>query len=68
MDCGDGFLPSTDCAGDFNGDGMRALDDLLLLLGAYGNAWTGPYDLDNSGLVGSTDVLDFLTLFSSFCD
>ncbi len=68
MECGDGFLPSADCEGDFNGDGMRALDDLLLLLGAYGNAWTGPYDLDNSALIGSTDVLDFLTLFSSFCD
>lgn len=68
MECGSGFLPSDECAGDFNGDGTRALDDLLLLLSAYGNAWTGPYDLDNSGLVGSTDVLDFLTLFSTFCD
>ena len=48
-------------------DAIVAIDDLLLLLGAYGAYWTGPYDLDEGGFIGSGDLLIFLTEFGSPC-
>jgi hypothetical protein len=64
---GTGFLASGDCAGDFNGDGLVSMTDLLHFLTAYGNDWTGPYDMDNNAVVGSSDLLLFLAEFGEIC-
>ena len=65
---GDGFLPSADCQGDFNGDGARGSGDLILFLTAFGLGWTGPYDLDNTAAVETSDLLMFLQLWDTPCD
>ncbi|MGB1384634.1 MAG: hypothetical protein ACPG66_07910 [Flavobacteriales bacterium] len=64
---GDGFLPSDECLGDFNGDGTCGSGDLILFLTAYGFGWTGPYDMDNSAVVDTQDLLVFLTRFNETC-
>ena len=65
---GDGFLPSDVCSGDFNGDGTRGSGDLILFLTAFGLGWTGPYDLDNSAVIDTQDLLEFLQLWNTECD
>ena len=65
---GNGFLPSGDCEGDFNGDGARGSGDLILFLTAFGLGWTGPYDLDNSAAIDTPDLLTFLQLWDSTCE
>ena len=65
---GNGFLPSGDCEGDFNGDGARGSGDLILFLTAFGLGWTGPYDLDNSAAIDTPDLLTFLHLWDSTCE
>jgi len=64
---GDGFLPSDECLGDFNADGTCGSGDLILFLTAYGFGWTGPYDMDNSAVVDTQDLLVFLTRFNETC-
>ena len=64
---GDGFLPSGECLGDFNGDGVCGSGDLILFLTAYGLGWTGPYDMDDSATVDTQDLLVFLTRFNEVC-
>ena len=57
------------CPADFNGDGFRGVDDLLILLVSYNGAPPlGPEDLDGSGTVGVDDILAFLTMFDTVCD
>ena len=41
--------------------------DLILFLTAYGFGWTGPYDMDNSAVVDTQDLLVFLTRFNETC-
>ena len=68
MGCGgSGFLPSGECPGDFNGDAVVNISDLLPFLSAVSNPWTGPFDLDNNGIVGAPDLLLFLSVFGEPC-
>ena len=41
---------------------------LLLFLAAFSNYWTGPYDLDTNGSVGTGDLLLFLGDFGQACE
>ncbi len=65
---GDGFLPSGECLGDFNGDEYVGSDDFLLFLSAFGLAWTGPYDIDSNEEIGVSDLLQMLILFGTPCN
>ena len=68
MGCGgEGFLAGGLCPGDFNADSIINVSDFLLFLSAFGNDWTGPFDMDNNAVVGSADLLQFLTLFGENC-
>jgi hypothetical protein len=68
MGCGgSGFLPAGDCPGDFNGDAVVNINDLLPFLGAVSQPWTGPYDMDNNAIVGAPDLLLFLSVFGEPC-
>jgi hypothetical protein len=66
--------PGTDvedaCSTDFDGDGMTATSDLLLLLAGYGlpvdNAGQLG-DADGDGLVGTSDLLALLSVFGCPC-
>ena len=68
MGCGgEGFIAGGLCPGDFNADSIINVSDFLLFLSAFGNDWTGPFDMDNNAVVGSADLLQFLTLFGENC-
>ena len=57
------------CAADFNGDGFRGVDDLLILLASYnGTPQLGPEDMDGNGLVSVDDILTFLTYYDTVCN
>lgn len=49
--------PSPICHGDFNGDSMVDVSDLLLLLAAWGPCVDCPEDLEGTGEVGVADLL-----------
>ena len=56
------------CPEDINGDGLVAVDDILILLssfGCIGDGCTGDIDMD--GVVGVSDILMVLSAFSSTC-
>ena len=56
------------CPEDINGDGLVAVDDILILLssfGCIGSNCTG--DIDQDGVVGVSDVLEVLGAFSTSC-
>ena len=56
------------CPEDINGDGLVAVDDILILLssfGCLGENCTG--DIDQDGVVGVSDVLSVLSAFSTSC-
>jgi hypothetical protein len=40
----------------------------LLFLNAFSNEWAGVYDFDDNDVIGSNDLLVFLTLFGEDCD
>ena len=69
--CDDGsceYLSCAPCPGDFNSDGQRDVNDMLMLLSAFGcPADCGMQDMDDDGIVGSSDVLMFLGVFGTFC-
>ncbi|MCH2135273.1 MAG: hypothetical protein MK101_01675 [Phycisphaerales bacterium] len=48
--------------GDINGDGVVGVDDLLALIGAWGET-DHPADLDGSGVVDINDLLKLLSLW-----
>ena len=55
--------------GDFNGDGLRELDDLLMLCGELGQA--GPAcvcDTDGDMVVDIIDFANFLQVYGQDCD
>ena len=66
-----GVVPSDDpCAGDTDGDGVVGLDDLLAVLGGFGEVTGGGAaagDLDGSGVVGLEDLLAVLSAFGGSC-
>ena len=55
------------CPEDLTGDGIVAVDDVLLLLGGFGCVDACPYDVDGDSLVGVSDVLAMLSEFGQAC-
>jgi len=55
-----GIPDECECLADINGDGTVGVNDLLILLGWWGNDPQGPPDLDGSGEVGVKDLLMLL--------
>ncbi len=52
------------CNGDLNEDGMIGVDDLLLLLADWGDAYAyEPSDINGDGAVDVTDLLELLSLW-----
>ena len=58
---------SAQCPADFNESGLIGVEDLLVLVGAYGCAADCAADLDGDDLVGSTDIMLLLSLLGMFC-
>lgn len=65
---GEGFIPSDECSGDFDNDGVVGSADFVLFLSSYGLSWTGPYDLDNSAHIDVLDLLLLLVRFGQTCN
>jgi hypothetical protein len=55
------------CPGDFNGDGMISVADLLALLGDFGCTINCTADFDGNGVVNVGDLLGFLGVFGEEC-
>ncbi len=55
------------CFADYNGDGHRGVDDLLMLLSEFGCLEGCPYDNDLDDLVGVGDLMNMLSVFSVGC-
>jgi hypothetical protein len=70
--CDDGscdYSCLTTCPGDFNGDSVVGISDLLSFLGAYGcPSGCAPYDLSGDDLVGAADLLIFLSYYGTTCN
>lgn len=56
------------CPGDFDGNGVIAVNDVLVALGDFGCAGVCTADLDGDGVVGVTDILNMLAQFGQPCD
>ncbi len=56
------------CLGDFDGDGVIGISDLLIFLSEYGCTSNCTADLDGDGIVGTSDLLIFLSLYGNFCN
>ena len=50
-----GVEPTPECPEDINGDGVVNTEDLLILLGNWGNSGDG--DIDDNGVVNTADLL-----------
>ncbi|MBG83670.1 MAG: hypothetical protein CMJ40_03875, partial [Phycisphaerae bacterium] len=59
----------SDCYGDINGDGGITVDDLLFLLGEFGQNCSGGCDSDinEDGEVDVNDLLELLGVFGNDC-
>ncbi|MGB1031222.1 MAG: FG-GAP repeat domain-containing protein, partial [Flavobacteriales bacterium] len=55
------------CRADFNCDGLRGSEDLLLFLTDFGCLAECSKDLDNNGIVNANDLLILLPLFGKDC-
>jgi plastocyanin len=56
------------CDEDVDGDGVIGVDDLLGLLGVYGDSCSGcSEDIDGNGVVGVDDLLQLLGVYGSDC-
>ena len=58
-----------DCPGDVDGNGQVSVDDLLILLGEFGNDCSGgcDSDIDDNGEVDVNDLLDLLSYYGDTC-
>ena len=56
-ECSSGVCDSSDCSSDINSDGVTNVNDLLEVVGEWGNGATSPADIDANGYVGVGDVL-----------
>ncbi len=71
--CDNGSCEYTSCApcyGDLDGDGLRSVGDLLIVLGDFGciaGAEPCPGDLTGDGQVNTSDVLDLVGVFGLPC-
>ena len=52
---------------DIDGDGIVSVDDLLLLLSAFGSSSAPAEDIDGSGEVSVSDLLSLLAAFGNAC-
>ena len=61
--------PSTSCKGDFDGDGLVTVRDLMSLLSTPQGALTdcSDYDLNNDLQINLNDILDFLSIMGTDC-
>lgn len=55
------------CSGDFNGNGVIEVSDVLVALGEFGCLVSCSADMDGDGLVGVNDILDILAQFGQPC-
>ena len=55
------------CFGDFDGDNLVGIADLMLLLGEFGCPSNCALDLDGDGLFGVSDLVVWLGLFGTSC-
>lgn len=68
--CDDGsceFTSCISCLGDFNGDGMIDILDLLILLAEFGCTQDCVADLNGDNTVSASDATLFFTLFGTVC-
>lgn len=56
------------CMGDFNGDSVVNIGDLLLLLGEYGCTGVCASDMNGDDLVNTADQVAFLAIYGSSCE
>jgi hypothetical protein len=49
------------CLGDIDGNGEVSVDDVLVILGSFGDSTTGPADLNGDGIVNIDDMLIILS-------
>jgi hypothetical protein len=56
------------CYADYNGDGMRSVNDLLTLLSDFGCSTTCFADNDQDGSVGVNDLMNMLSVYGSGCE
>ena len=61
--------PSTSCKGDFDGDGLVTVRDLMSLLSTPQGTLTecSDYDLNNDLQINLNDILDFLSVMGTDC-
>ena len=61
--------PSTTCKGDFDGDGLVTVRDLMDLLSTPQGSLTdcSDYDLNNDLQINLNDILDFLSIMGTDC-
>jgi hypothetical protein len=61
--------PSTSCKGDFDGDGLVTVRDLMSLLSTPQGTLTecSDYDLNNDLQIDLNDILDFLSVMGTDC-
>ena len=55
------------CFADYNGDGMRSVDDLLALLSDFGCFGSCEADNNADGAVGVADLMGMLSVYGSTC-
>ncbi len=55
------------CPEDLDGNGLVGVDDLLMLLAAYGNTCACPEDINESGTVDVDDLLMLLAAYGQDC-
>lgn len=63
------YCPSNECDGDFNGDGLVTVRDLIELLATPQGQLTecSEFDLNNDLVIGTSDVLEFLNIMGYNC-
>ena len=63
------YCPPSPCDGDFNGDGLVTVRDLIVLLATPQEQLTecSEFDLNNDLVIGSSDVLEFLQIMGYNC-
>ena len=53
------------CLGDIDGNGEVSVDDVLVILGSFGDSTTGPADLNGDGIVNIDDMLIILSAWGA---
>ena len=60
-------LPLYWCFADYNGDGLRGVEDVLALLSNYGCDAFCDTDNNGDGAVGVGDLMNMLSVYGSDC-